>query len=177
MTVPGVYDWATGPPNPGATPLNAGIRDPLLYLLDPPHVRAYRATAGTALTAGVATVVNLDGEEYDSTGTMHNLVTNLGRLVAPYDGIYQVYAQIGAIQNTGASSITLGIRLNGVTSKADVRVPTITTSAVSTVASVQGDVPMSAGDYVEMVATLAFTASPAVGTNITYMQGRWVSQL
>ena len=174
MTVPAAYDW-TSLPTPGATPLNAGVRDPINFLLDPPHVRAYRATAGSAIAANTPTVVNLDGESYDSTGTMHSLTSNLGRLVAPFDGMYQVYAQIGVVQNTGAGTVVLTIRQNGTTAQGDVRVPTITSSAVSTVASVLADVPMSAGDYVEMLTTLAFAATPAAGVNITYMQMRWFS--
>jgi hypothetical protein len=142
--------------------------------LDPPRVRVYRATAGTALTAAAATPVNFDGEDWDSTGTMHS-ASFLSRLIAPIDGIYSVTAQFAAIQNTSSSSITIEVRKNGSIPVSDVRTPTYTLSAASTVSQVSTEVQLAATDYVELVATLAVTATPSVGTNLTYMQMRWMN--
>lgn len=174
MAIPTPYTWVDGTVPPAAL-LNAGHKDVLNFLLDPPRCRGYRATAGTPLPAGADTAVNLDGEDYDSTGGMHSLVSNLARIVAPEDGLYQVYAQIGVVQNV-ASSITCNIRRNGA-NVASSRVPTINSVSVSTVAGTFTEVEMSAGDYVEMFANLAATASPSTGSNITYMTARWAALL
>lgn len=176
MAVPTTYSWVNGA-IPGSTLLNPGIRDVDNFLLAPPRCRAYRATAGAALTAGTNTLVNLDGENYDSSGTMHSLVSVQSRIVAPETGLYTITAQFSCAITS--ASLTADLRINaagvgtGGTVIASDRVAFITGG--SAVAKLYTDWPMTAGDHVEMFANLPNTLSPNTGVNQTYMLIRWVA--
>lgn len=178
MAVPSSYTWVNGLV-PGASVLNPGVRDVTEFLLSPPHAKAHRATAGIALTAGTSSVVNLDGETYDSTNTMHSVASNLSRVLAPEDGLYSVIAQLGLPSQT--ASIVLDLRVNaagaagGGTSVATARVPH--PNAGTCFGQIVTEVPLSAGDYVELFVTPAVTASLAAGSQNTYMAVRWVTKL
>jgi hypothetical protein len=181
VTVPVPYDW-TAVARPSATAnLNPGIRDVDAFLLSPPHARAYRATAGGALTGGVLTLVNLDGEQFDSTGTMHSLVTNLGRMTAPYPGIYWVNGAVGIAGQSTTGRLVLDIRQNAAGSPTG-GASVLTTGAndsptggTSSFVGVAGLVAFNAGDYVEMFLTPATTASPNATPSQTYLELAWWS--
>lgn len=178
MAIPTPYTWVDSTTPPAAT-LNAGHKTVMAFLLAPPRCKAFRSTAGTALTAGTSTAVNLDGEQYDSTGGMHSLVSNLSRIVAPEDGLYAVTAQFAVASQT--SSIVLDIRLNAAgnpasgSSQAAQRFPHIASS--TTFGAITVEVPMNANDYLELFANLSVTQSPTTGVQNTYMSIRWSSSL
>jgi hypothetical protein len=178
MTVPSPFTWVDGA-HPGAASLNPGVRDVDAFLLDPPHARAYRATAGTALPAGTSTAVNLDGETYDSTGTMHSLTTNLSRITVPSDGLYTLYGQVAGVVASGTLLLSMRVNAAGVATggnEAGVNRVAGSGAGISTICQVTGDWAMFAGDHVELFATFPASTSPTPGAGATFMQARWVSQ-
>lgn len=59
------------------------------YIIDPPRCQAYHSS-NTSLTNDTSTVLALNSERYDSTGSMHDAVTNNSRITIVTSGIYIV---------------------------------------------------------------------------------------
>ena len=179
MTVPVPYTWVGGLYPSATADLNPGVRDPLNFLLGPPRAKGYRATSGGALTGGTATLVNLDGELYDSTGSMHSLTSNIGRIVAPYPGLYFINASVGIAGQTAGQRIIIDVRLNaagsasGGSSVLTTSAPTAPSSGTSSLGSICGHYMLDAGDYVEMFLTPATTASPNPIPAQTFLEVIW----
>lgn len=72
---------------------NTDLVDNITFLANPPTVRAGRATTQSINTSS-ETAVAWTSEDWDSTGAMHDLVTNNDRLIAPVAGKYWVEVHI-----------------------------------------------------------------------------------
>lgn len=109
-----------------------------------PCARAYN-NAAIGITSGVATILALNSERYD-TDTCHDTVTNNSRLTCKTAGKYRISAQIEWAAAAGTYR-HLGIWLNGSSYIAyDQRSP----SGSATAQSISSTWDMALNDYVEM---------------------------
>lgn len=171
-TVPTPLDWIAEDGNfATAIMLEAGVGDPLTFLLDPPGAQVRRSTP-QAIGAGTNPAIAFDLEDFDND-TMHSTVSNTGRLTCFTAGRYLVS---GVIPYDAATNGTREARLvkNGAALIAGGRV--IETSATGLAMVLPAiEVPMIVGDYVELQAG----ASTAVSTTATnglfpFFRARWV---
>jgi hypothetical protein len=182
VTVPVPFDWTSVPIPSRTADLNPGLRDVDAFILGRPHAKAYRSTAGTALTGGTASLVNLDGELFDSTNSMHSLTSNISRVSAPYPGIYWCNAAVGIAGQSTSGRVVLDVRLNALGSSSG-GASVLTTGANASAAGVgttsfvniSGLVSMNAGDYVEMFCTPATTQAPNASAAQTFLELSWWS--
>src|SRR3954463_13444130 len=87
--VPTPLDWIANAGNfASASMLEAGVGDPLTFLLDPPAAQVRRTTAQTIVT-GTPTAIAFDAEDAD-TDAMHSTVSNTSRLTCLTAGRYAV---------------------------------------------------------------------------------------
>lgn len=81
------------------------------YITNPPRCQAYNSS-NISLTNDTSTVLALNSERYDSTGAMHDTVTNNSRVTIVEDGIYIITFLCSFAANaTGDRQAT--IRKNG----------------------------------------------------------------
>ena len=142
-------------------------------VFNPPRVYAYASSPTTLQPNGYRTV-NLQSTYYDSA-SMHSNTTNNSRLTAPISGLYHVSAH--AYINTSDTGLRrIAISKNG--DQVAVDGDTLTTSS-PTLLSVEADVPMNAGQYLEMSVYQAAgnNLNITVGRQFTYMSARWVAPL
>jgi hypothetical protein len=91
------------------------------YLANPPACRVYH-NAAQATVNNVALALSFNSERYD-TNTMHDTVTNNGRITIKTAGLYHVYASIEFAANaTGFRQIYF--QVNGATIIAASSIPT-----------------------------------------------------
>ena len=114
-----------------------------------PACRAYLASTSQTIPTGTWTVVNLDGESFD-TQNMHDNVTNNSRITIPTggDGKYLIHAHAYFTGSTGGGNRGIRIRKNGTTYLAVTYMGSVGTEMATP--SVQTIANLSAGDYVEM---------------------------
>jgi hypothetical protein len=164
-----------------AADLNREIRDTASFILNPPHVAAFRSAALTVPTSS-STLVQLDGEQYDwSVTAMHDTVTNNSRLIAPEDGLYDIRARtLWAANATGDRELDVRLNAAGASGGGTLVVSDHSTpqAAAGINVTAQRDWPMVAGDYIEL---FVFQSSGGnlgvtVGVSGTWMQMRWVSK-
>jgi hypothetical protein len=90
MAIPTPHDFAASE-FVNDTTMDSGVRDPLNYLLSPPHVKVYRSANASIANITWVLVAGWDSEEYDDpTRPSHSTSTNPSRLIAPEDGVYQL---------------------------------------------------------------------------------------
>ena len=93
--------------------LNQELRDQMLAITAPPMCIAYQNVAQTLTTATPANVT-WDAEVIDSTGAMHDNVTNNTRITVPLAGLYLITGQVTFTGNaSGVRSIY--VQKNGAT--------------------------------------------------------------
>lgn len=131
---------------------NTYTRDAVAFLINPPRCSVYNSAAISPVTA-TWTLHTWDTELYDSD-TMHSTVTNTSRLKATTVGNYDTKVQIEFTANaTGYRAVQ--VRKNAAGSAAGgTRVGwafvSAVTAAAATTVPIDKDVPMTAGDYLEI---------------------------
>lgn len=145
-----------------------------------PQVKAWNSTLVT-LVSGTTTVIPLQTELWDTTGTMHDDTTNTSRLVAPIDGRYLILANLGFVQNTVGRRICQ-VRLNangsGVAGTIISEENHAASPLGSTVVGTKFEYDLVAGDYVEMFGnqTSGGGLDSADLVYQTWMSMRWMSE-
>jgi hypothetical protein len=92
-----------------ASGFNAGVRDPIDFLMSPPRVHAYDNT-GLSCADNTDTLLTLSGEQYD-TDTMHSTASNTSRIVFTTAGLYAVSCTI-QFPNATYTASNIMVRLN-----------------------------------------------------------------
>lgn len=136
--------------------------------------RAYR-TASQTLTSGGYTKILFDTESYDP-GNVHDSVSNMGRFVAPVAGTYHFSASV-LIDAVGATIIWAILYKNGVAYSSGNRYGA-TVAGTSAGSNVADDIPLAAGDYVEVYAFCNGAAPLTIGSLpsvYNYFSGHFVS--
>lgn len=109
-TVPTPLD-ATAGVKITATSFDAGVRDPLNFLLDPPHCSVY-ANAAVSCASNTATLLTYDTETDDSD-TMHSTSSNTGRVVYNTAGRYLLHIYTMLVNPpTSYRVYSINLRLN-----------------------------------------------------------------
>lgn len=156
MAIPTPYDASSGQFVTDSI-LDAGIRDVFNFLLSPPRCKCYKSVdAGIADSTWI--LLNWDTEEYDdATRPSHSTATNPSRLIAPEAGIYPAGWTI-RWQANGTAVRKIEWRKNGTGVVGGV--PTGTLILDQVVPAIAGgedtyndgiiDVPLAAGDYLEL---------------------------
>ena len=108
-TVPTPFDATTGVKF-SASASDTGVRDPLIFLLDPPHCSVYDNTGVLAVNA-TFTLMQFDTET-DDTDTMHNTVTNNSRITFNTAGRYEILIHTGIAVATTYTVYDLRLTLN-----------------------------------------------------------------
>lgn len=104
--------WAAGE-KPTAAQFNANIRDDVSFLANPPACRVTH-NAAQAVAHNTVTYLAFNTETYD-TDTMHDTVTNNGRITFNTAGIYVVTFNFRIAADNDYSIIEGLIRLGGTT--------------------------------------------------------------
>jgi len=114
------------------------------WLANPPACRVYHNTT-QSLTTAVETPLAFNTERYD-TASMHDTVTNNGRITMPVAGLYMVSLHIEYAANATGVRYS-SIRANGASTYLfqDTR---SASSALGTVVNLGGIVKLNAGDYI-----------------------------
>lgn len=177
-TVPTPYDWiANAGAYATAAALEAGVGDPLTFLLNPPGAQAYRSTA-VAVAAATATPIPLTVEDFDNdagggaSDTMH--AVNSSQLVAKWAGRYLVSGQI---PYDAAASGVREVRLtkNGATLVPGGRNVQPATAAAISVVLPAIEVSLAVNDYLELVAFSATAVNTTAANGLfPILRARWV---
>lgn len=175
-TVPTPLDWAA---NAGLTPtaaaFQAGVGDPLDYLLDPPQAMAYANSAQTPANNAVVPI-SLDTEQYDNDN-MHSIVSGTQRFTINTAGTYEVFAQICYSANgTGNREIRI-LKNGGTPPNGRVQQPA-SAGAVTTVQIIGVLIPCVVGDTLDLNGIQNSGAGLAlqVGSGInSFMRVKWVA--
>lgn len=145
-----------------------------------PQVKAWNSTL-VSLVSGTTTVIPLQTELWDTTGTMHDSTANTSRLVAPIDGRYLILANLGFVQNATGRRICQ-VRLNangsGVAGTPISEENHMASPLGSTVIGTKFEYDLVAGDYVEMFGNQT-SGAPLNSANVvhqTWMSMRWMSE-
>lgn len=141
-----------------------------LVNVPPKHfARAYRSSGVQSINNNTATAIVLDGETADTTGSMHDNVTNASRLVVPDTGLYII---TGNLYFPGASGGFRDgyVRIGGVTTIFSVRDgnPSATNGTILTVALLY---QLTAGQYIELFAyqNTGVAANVGAGADLTWL--------
>lgn len=110
--------------------------------------------------------ITFNGEVID-TDNYHNNSTNTSRLTAPADGYYLVGGSVVLDSLTDLKYLQLSIRKNGAAANGDGKTLIQQSAATSTTIGVafMRVVPMSAGDYVELIALNNKSTQPNAQTS------------
>ncbi len=164
-----------------ATILNGDIRDTFNFMLSPPRVSVYRSAALTPSNASW-TLVPWDGEEYDPYSTaMHSLVSNISRLIAPEDGIYEIKCNIEWSAN-GTGDRGLDVRKNSADSQTGgtrIRFAAADSPGTLSAAVVTAiEEPLNATDYIQAFVWQNSGGGLGLGTGAdsSQFQMRWVAK-
>jgi hypothetical protein len=154
----------------------------LNYLLAPPRCFAYRSTTMT-LSQATWEVVNLNAEQYDS-GAMHDNATNNTRVTATETGIY--VAKCSVRFETGTASTYRGVQVRKNAAGSDlsgtriaIKLEPALGGGEPSIFGFSVDVPMTAGDYLELFARQATgsgTLDIGGGAEYTYLSVRWITK-
>lgn len=157
-TIPAYPTFVAGE-NPTAAKLNS-IKAAGDFWGLTPRCYAYQAAA-QSLATGATPVILFDAEVYDIVQSgdtqSHDLVSNTSRLVVRTSGKYEITGQI-QIAASAAGTRAVQVRLNAAgNSAAGTLITTNQQSPVTgistSVSMVPVEVPLTAGDYLEMFAT------------------------
>jgi len=149
-------------------------------VFEAPQAKAWNSSLAT-MNNNVTTVIGLQTELWDTTGTMHDPGVNNSRLVAPIDGRYLILANLGFAQNAVGRRICQ-VRLNaGGSGAGGIAVSEENHAASplgSTVIGTKFEYDMVAGDYVEMFGnqTSGGALDSANVVHQTWMSMRWMSE-
>jgi hypothetical protein len=180
VAIPDPGTWSAGLVT--TTMMNTRLRDVENWLLNPPHVHAFRSTnKSTNNTAYV--LFDMDSELYDwSTSAMHDNATNNSRLVAPEAGIYYISAHVRWAAASGGSRDLL-IRKNaaGNPVSGTAIIEEFTTPAGGNIgfAHWSGDFVMAANDYIELWTRQTSATNPIdvlAAVHNTYLSMVWRSR-
>lgn len=153
-----------------AARLNTELRDVALALLSPPRCQAYAATT-VACASGSSVLIPLDAELYDidwggAAGSSHSTVTNVSRVVIPYDGTWRI--RFFWQWPSAPTATAMNLRLNAAGSASggsSLRTPPYSDRGGEHHIERQ----FSAGDYVELFGNQSSGASQniSVGAHVT----------
>lgn len=171
-TVPTPLDWIANAGNYAtAAALEAGVGDPLTFLLDPPGAQVRRTTTAS-LTAAVGLNIGMDAEDSDNDG-MHSTVTNTSRVTCATAGRFLC---VGMIPFNSATSGSRDVRFvkNGGTLINGGRSILTTPDSVSVWVGPL-EIALSVGDYLELQA-ISSTTNTTIATNGLFpiLRARWV---
>lgn len=130
---------------------------------------AYRSASWTQGSG--AAKVTLDAELYDSNS---NFDTTLGRYTAPVNGLYHFSATVATADVSGIG-YECWLYKNGVAVKAGQAYISGATNPGFNNATVSGDVPLSAGDYIELFQIGQVSGTGITGAVNTFMDGHLVA--
>lgn len=141
--------WTAGE-YPTAVMLNANVRDNVSFLASPPSCRVYNSALINVVNA-TDTLLTFDSERFD-TNTMHDTVTNPGRITFTTAGVYVVSFTGQFIAATDYTQGNAYIRLNGTTPIGlGSSVGTSTLSTAGMFVSCHTIYKFAAADYVEVM--------------------------
>ncbi len=174
-TVPTPLDWAANAGlSPTAAAFEAGVGDPLQFLLNPPGCQVRRTTA-QSIANNTVVGISFDTEDFD-TDTMHDPASNATRLTCFTPGRYLVAGSIpydvGTTGNREARIAKNGSDVSG--GRALIAAPGGAALLISTPVI---EVSLVAGDFLELRAlqtngtTLTTTA---VNSVFPMFRARWV---
>jgi hypothetical protein len=161
-----------------------GVRDAHNFMLAPPRVSVYKSASQT-LTDATFAVVSFNTELYDPYSTAaHDNATNNSRLIAAETGLYSVNLNLVFAANA-TSTRRWDLRMNaagvsgaGTLIGQDIR-NAETGGVIGTRMDRTLDVPLTAGDYLEIFARQDSGGSLALagGSSAdTYFQMRWFAK-
>lgn len=127
------------------------VKADLDYLSNPPTCIATHNTTQSIAHNTLVTVA-LNAEEIDTTGTMHNNVTNNSRITLPDTGVYVIEAWLIYPAGTDWLFMSAFLRVNGTTFIGAQSIGTFTASDQNPNVSVSRTRKFVAGDYVEVQA-------------------------
>lgn len=157
-----------------ATAYNAGGRDPIDFLLDPPRCHVNDAT-GLVVTNGGTTLMTWSGEVYD-TDSMHDAVSNTSRITFNTDGYYEVTYSI-QLPNATYTESTVDCRLGAGGNIANGTNINQQNTNVSRNPRGTFTRAFTTGDYIEFWITQTSGASrtTVTGNFRTFASARWVA--
>ncbi len=167
-TVPTPLD-ATAGVKISATTFDAGVRDPLNFLLDPPHCTISDGV-GISLPNNTATLMTYDTET-DDTDSMHSTSSNTSRIVFTTGGRYQIGINniLPAPLGTGIwLTLVVNIRLNSAGSSSggsSIRSFTFNGYTARQTPPMMLSRLFTAADYVEIFITQQTSAGTSVTTS------------
>lgn len=179
-TVPVPRTWTAGE-TVTATIMNAttGVKGALDFILSPPRCFVYQTATTNCPTSGTENVLLFDTEQYD-TDTMHSTSSNTGRITATTTGLYQVqYTITFAANATGYRTVSIRKNANAVAGAGTLLnvARTNAVSGVGTIVTAAVDIPLTAGDYIELfgLQTSGGALATAAGINLSSFSARWVA--
>lgn len=158
----------------GSASFNAGVRDNLLFLTNPPTCDLYLSAAQNAASGTSYASVAFDTEAAD-TDTMHSTSSNTSRITATTAGLYLVTGTVAFAANaTGYRGAR--IAKNGSTDVTRTQSPA-TAAATAHWLNIAALVRLAAGDYVELQALQNSGGNLALTTGVggTSFQAIWQS--
>jgi hypothetical protein len=176
MIVPTPLDWIANDGNfATAAMLEAGVGDPLSFLLDPPGAQVRRTTA-QSIPNVTPTVIAFDSEDFDND-TIHSTVTNTSRLTIVTAGRYLISGIIPYDLN-GTGYREARVTKNTVSFINGLRAMIPASGAVATVVALPAlETPLIAGDFLELSAVQSSGGSLSTSaTNGVFpvLRARWI---
>lgn len=176
-TVPTVYDWIA---HDGlfatAADLEAGVGDPLSFLMNPPECQVRRGTV-QSIPNSTVTAIAFDTEDIDNDG-MHSTVSSTTRLTIATTGRYQISGvipyDVGAVGGRECRIVRNGssVAINGARTLDDAP----SSGSISVVVpAIQ--VSLTAGDFLELMAFQSQGAAlNTIAVNGIYpiLRARWI---
>ena len=171
--------WTNGVDALNTTNLNAYLRDPIAFLMRPPHANL-RQTATQAIANGVTTAVAFNTEDVDTDVDGvggHSTTTTNSRYTARYAGWYQLSGGVCFASNATGYRFARWLLNGAAVPGSEVRISATATS-ITQVSARTVEVYLNVGDYVELGASQSTGASlstSATDPDQSSMTVRWVS--
>lgn len=151
-----------------------GFRDVMNFWASPPGCSARQSSTATTLTTAIYTTLGLDSESFDNVQSgdspMHDNVTNNSRITIRTAGKYLVSGQVTFVANaTGVRKVYIQVNASAtVTSIATTPAVSGTTTSLACGPQI---VPLSVGDYLEIVGYQSSGGNLATDTSLgaTYL--------
>lgn len=175
--VPDTHDFTSG--SATTSELNAYIRDPIRFLLNPPRCEV-RQTVSQNLSNGVGAPITFNSEDLDENVAglpQHDTSTNPSRFTCVYPGWYEVGGAAGFAANATGQRIVIWY-VNGSPLTSGQATDQALSALGNKVAARGKHVYLNVGDYVELYAFQ--NSGGTLATNVaageqSSMMVRWVS--
>lgn len=141
--------WTNGVDALSSTNLNAYVRDPIAFLLNPPRARM-RQIAPQSLATNTAVTILFDAELFDTDVDGmggHSTSGNISRYTARYPGLYQVSGGCSFSVASGFRLVNWAVNGSNLLG-GDALIPAVSGTSTRVPARTEL-VPLAIGDYVE----------------------------